>query len=409
MITHWMAATSLPNADVMAGTRCLPRYRGGPAEIPRATTRSVSRGRGGGRAGRPGRAGWAGRVSRTFCTPFLPGSSSGAPAGRRAGRVLPLPLAFSSSPGGRAARGPSRRSGPRRRSVPPAAPTVGEAARTLYSFPPVSPIFGPRSIAMTRVSRAMTATPTPGPTPRSAPGSATESAPGAASGAAPAPAPLRSELLRTLVTRGYVHQCTDLGALDTAAASGRITGYIGFDATADSLHVGSLVQIMLLRHMQRAGHRPIVLMGGGTTKVGDPSGRDKGRQLLSQQRIESNIAGIRRVFERFLDFEGSGAAPHGRQLGLARRPALHPVPARVRAAFFGQPDARLRVREAPPRPRAAALVPRVQLHGPPGLRLPGARAPLRLPPADGRLRPVGQHRVRGGARAPRHRGSICTG
>ena len=154
----------------------------------------------------------------------------------------------------------------------------------------------------------MTATPTPGPTPRPAPGSATESAPGAAPGAAPAPAPLRSELLRTLVTRGYVHQCTDLGALDTAAASGRITGYIGFDATADSLHVGSLVQIMLLRHMQRAGHRPIVLMGGGTTKVGDPSGRDKGRQLLSQQRIESNIAGIRRVFERFLDFEGSGAA-----------------------------------------------------------------------------------------------------
>ena len=122
-----------------------------------------------------------------------------------------------------------------------------------------------------------------------------------------APASLRSEFLRTLVERGYVHQCTDLEALDAAAVAGRITGYIGFDATADSLHVGSLVQIMLLRHMQRTGHRPIVLMGGGTTKVGDPSGRDKSRQLLSQQRIDSNIEGIRRVFERFLDFDADAA------------------------------------------------------------------------------------------------------
>ena len=123
----------------------------------------------------------------------------------------------------------------------------------------------------------------------------------------PAPASLRSDFLRTLVERGYVHQCTDLEALDAAAVSGQITGYIGFDATADSLHVGSLVQIMLLRHMQRTGHRPIALMGGGTTKVGDPSGKDQSRQLLSEQRIESNIAGIRRVFERFLDFEDDSA------------------------------------------------------------------------------------------------------
>ena len=118
---------------------------------------------------------------------------------------------------------------------------------------------------------------------------------------------LRSDLLRTLVERGFVHQCTDLEGLDAAAAAGRITGYIGFDATADSLHVGSLVQIMLLRHMQRTGHRPIVLMGGGTTKVGDPSGKDKGRQLLSERRIEANISGIRRVFERFLEFDGDAA------------------------------------------------------------------------------------------------------
>ena len=122
---------------------------------------------------------------------------------------------------------------------------------------------------------------------------------------------LRSELLRTLAERGYLHQCTDLEGLDAAAAAGRITGYIGFDATADSLHAGSLVQIMLLRHMQRTGHRPIVLMGGGTTKVGDPSGKDASRQLLSGQSIAANIAGIRRVFERFLDFGSGGAAGAG--------------------------------------------------------------------------------------------------
>ena len=120
------------------------------------------------------------------------------------------------------------------------------------------------------------------------------------------PSSLKSELLRTLAERGYLHQCTDLEGLDAAAASGRITGYIGFDATADSLHAGSLVPIMLLRHLQRTGHRPIVLMGGGTTRVGDPSGKDASRKLLSEQRIADNIAGIRRVFERFLDFGGEG-------------------------------------------------------------------------------------------------------
>ena len=125
--------------------------------------------------------------------------------------------------------------------------------------------------------------------------------------AAVEPASLRSEFLRTLVGRGFLHQCTDLEALDAAAASGRVTGYIGFDATADSLHVGSLIQIMMLRHMQRIGHRPVVLMGGGTTRVGDPSGKDKSRQLLSSEHIAANIAGIRRIFDRFLDFEGDAA------------------------------------------------------------------------------------------------------
>jgi tyrosyl-tRNA synthetase len=113
----------------------------------------------------------------------------------------------------------------------------------------------------------------------------------------------KSEFLRTLFERGFLHQVTDGAALDAAASSGRITGYIGFDATADSLHVGSLVQIMLLRHLQRCGHRPIVLMGGGTTKIGDPSGRDETRQLLTDAQINTNIAGIRRIFDRFLRFE----------------------------------------------------------------------------------------------------------
>jgi len=114
-----------------------------------------------------------------------------------------------------------------------------------------------------------------------------------------------SQFLRTLHERGYVHQITDAAALDGAANAGVISAYIGFDATADSLHIGSLVQIMLLRHLQKAGHRPIVLMGGGTTKVGDPSGKDETRQLLTAEKINANIAGIRSVFARFLRFDDS--------------------------------------------------------------------------------------------------------
>jgi tyrosyl-tRNA synthetase len=91
----------------------------------------------------------------------------------------------------------------------------------------------------------------------------------------------KSEFVATLVARGFMHQCTDLEALDELAANQRITAYIGYDCTAPSLHVGSLVQIMTQRHLQNTGHQPIVLMGGGTTKVGDPSGKDAARQLLS--------------------------------------------------------------------------------------------------------------------------------
>jgi tyrosyl-tRNA synthetase len=117
----------------------------------------------------------------------------------------------------------------------------------------------------------------------------------------------RSELLRLLEARGYIHQVTDAAGLDALAQTQVVPGYIGFDATGPSLHVGSLVQIMMLRRLQQAGHKPIVLMGGGTTKIGDPSGKDESRQLLTHERIGENIASIRRVFERFLTF-GDGPA-----------------------------------------------------------------------------------------------------
>ena len=115
-------------------------------------------------------------------------------------------------------------------------------------------------------------------------------------------ADFKSDLLRTLKARGFIHQITHPEELDAAAASGRVIGYIGFDATAPSLHVGSLLQIMMLRRMQQAGHKPIVLMGGGTTKVGDPTDKDQSRPLLTEERIQANIDSIKSVFARFLAF-----------------------------------------------------------------------------------------------------------
>lgn len=115
----------------------------------------------------------------------------------------------------------------------------------------------------------------------------------------------KSDLLNLLASRGYVHQMTDAEGLDALAATQVVPGYIGFDATAPSLHIGSLVQIMILRRLQQAGHKPIVLMGGGTSMVGDPSGKDESRQMLTSQQIGGNIRSIRQVFERFLTF-GSG-------------------------------------------------------------------------------------------------------
>lgn len=115
----------------------------------------------------------------------------------------------------------------------------------------------------------------------------------------------KSDFLRTLTERGYIHQQTDAVRFDERACSSVVSGYIGFDATASSLHVGNLVQIMLLRRLQQSGHRPIVLMGGGTTKVGDPSGRTETRQLLTDEQINANIASIREIFANFLRFDDS--------------------------------------------------------------------------------------------------------
>ncbi|MFD2233823.1 tyrosine--tRNA ligase [Phaeospirillum tilakii] len=116
----------------------------------------------------------------------------------------------------------------------------------------------------------------------------------------------RSDFLRVMTERGFLHQCTDRAGLEAAFGRGAVTAYVGFDATADSLHAGHLLSILALRWLQRTGNRPIVLMGGGTTRIGDPSFRDTTRPMLDDARIAANIAGIRRVFERLLRF---GAGP----------------------------------------------------------------------------------------------------
>ena len=112
----------------------------------------------------------------------------------------------------------------------------------------------------------------------------------------------KSEFIQSVIERGYLHQCTDLEKFDARASEKPISAYIGFDCTASSLHAGSLVPIMLLRLLQKSGHKPVVLMGGGTTKVGDPSGKNDARKLLDDESISANMAGIKQVFEKFLTF-----------------------------------------------------------------------------------------------------------
>jgi tyrosyl-tRNA synthetase len=118
----------------------------------------------------------------------------------------------------------------------------------------------------------------------------------------------KSDLMRVLAERGFIHQASDAEGLDALAAKGRITAYVGYDCTGPSLHVGHLLSIMMLRWLQKAGHRPITLMGGGTTRVGDPSGKDETRKLLTYDEIEANKRSIREVFDRFLAFGDGGGA-----------------------------------------------------------------------------------------------------
>jgi len=114
----------------------------------------------------------------------------------------------------------------------------------------------------------------------------------------------KSDFLNVLAERGFIHQVSEPDALDQLAKSQAITAYIGFDCTAASLHIGSLLPIMMLHWLQQTGHRPIALMGGGTTRVGDPSGKDESRRILTDAMIEENLTGIRAVFSKFLKFEG---------------------------------------------------------------------------------------------------------
>lgn len=116
---------------------------------------------------------------------------------------------------------------------------------------------------------------------------------------------LNSPFLKVMRDRGFLHQCTGIEELDKKLMEGCTSAYLGFDATADSLHVGSLLQIMILRHLQKSGHRPIVLIGGGTSKVGDPTGKDESRQLLTDEIIKKNTNGISQVFKKFIQFEGN--------------------------------------------------------------------------------------------------------
>ena len=116
----------------------------------------------------------------------------------------------------------------------------------------------------------------------------------------------KSDFLNVLASRGFIHQVSEPDALDQLAKSGSITAYIGFDCTAPSLHVGSLLPIMMLHWLQQTGHRPIALMGGGTTRVGDPSGKDESRRILTDGMIDENLKGIRSIFSKFINFEGSG-------------------------------------------------------------------------------------------------------
>jgi hypothetical protein len=130
-----------------------------------------------------------------------------------------------------------------------------------------------------------------------------------------------STFIKTMTERGFLHSCTNIEELDKQMKSGTVTAYLGFDATASSLHVGSLLQIMILRHLQKSGHKPIVLLGGGTTKVGDPTGKDASRKMLTDEEIGDNINGIKKAFDRWhgLRAAKAGRASENNERGRCRK------------------------------------------------------------------------------------------
>ena len=212
---------------------------------------------------------------------------------------------------------------------------------------------------------------------------------------------LKSDFLRILTERGFIHQCSDTAGLDELAAKGELIAYVGYDCTAPSLHVGSLISIMMLHWLQQTGGKPIVLMGGGTTQVGDPSGKDETRKILTLEDIERNKTGMQQAFAKFLAF-GSGKTDAAMVDNAEWLSRLNYI------AFLRDVGRHFSVNrmltmdqcQDAPRARAGAVVHRVQLHAAAGLRLRRAGAPLRVQAADGRLRPVGQHRHRHRSRAP---------
>ena len=213
-------------------------------------------------------------------------------------------------------------------------------------------------------------------------------------------------LLSELEWRGLVYDATE--GLSDVLAKERVTAYIGFDPTASSLHVGSLLTVMALARLQRFGHSPIAIVGGGTGMIGDPSGKSQERVLLSPEQIEANVAGIRQQLERFLDFDRAGQRrAHRQQRRLAGDDRSAVVPARRRQALHRQLHAAEGVGEPAPRERRRHLVHRVQLPAAAGLRLPAAVRSLRLHAADGRQRSVGQHhrRHRSDSQAAREEGA----
>ena len=178
---------------------------------------------------------------------------------------------------------------------------------------------------------------------------------------------MSSDVLDELKDRGFIAQVSDEAAVRKMLAEKTVTFYIGYDSTASSLHAGSLVPIMAMVHLRRAGHRAIAVIGGGTTMVGDPSGKTEMRQMLDEATIRSYGESIHAQLDRYLEFDGA-RRPGRRQRRLAPAAELHRIPPRHRPPFQRQPDARRRSLQAPARKRP--VVHRVQLPAPPGLRLP---------------------------------------